>query len=446
MRRAGAAPLPLVAAAALAGLAAAATARGDAPPELEFKQVERLSLDDVYPDPNGERAVELHFRALTHNGVPVKALRPADVELWQDEDRIDAKSLSVETLAQSGQGVTCVLAIDASGTMRGDPFERAKEAALAFLERLQPVDRVAVVTFAEDVRVAADFGLARAETRRAISALAIDLEHSQHTLLFDGAVRALDLIRTARGVPRTAFLVLFSDGRDGGSDKTRDAVIARARGAGGEPRILIFSLGYARFGGEGLDEMRRLAADSGGEFLQAESMVHLRDFFDAIATEMLESYVVRFPTALDGAEHRVRIQVDEKSAERSLAYPALSRPLWPWLAALAAVLAAAALVLAARGRWPAGRIAVVSGAKAGMVYDLPAGRTRIGALDDNDIVLLSGAVSRYHAEITARGKRVSIADLHSKNGTRVNGQKVQESPLRPGDRIAIADVEMVYER
>ena len=96
MRRAGAAPLPLVAAAALAGLAAAATARGDAPPELEFKQVERLSLDDVYPDPNGERAVELHFRALTHNGVPVKALRPADVELWQDEDRIDAKSLSVE--------------------------------------------------------------------------------------------------------------------------------------------------------------------------------------------------------------------------------------------------------------------------------------------------------------------------------------------------------------
>jgi len=156
--------------------------------------------------------------------------------------------------------------------------------------------------------------------------------------------------------------------------------------------------------------------------------------------------VVRFPTALDGAEHRVRIQVDEKSAERSLAYPALSRPLWPWLAALAAVLAAAALVLAARGRRPAGRIAVVSGAKAGMVYDLPAGRTRIGALDDNDIVLLSGAVSRYHAEITARGKRVSIADLHSKNGTRVNGQKVQESPLRPGDRIAIADVEMVYER
>jgi VWFA-related protein len=441
--RRAAAPRLFAAALFLAALSARAADTGG---ELEFKQTERLLLDDVFPEPGGERAVELHFRALTHNGVPVKGLRPADVGLWQDSDRIDSKSLSVETLAQSGQGVTCVLAIDASGTMRGDPFDRAKEAALAFLDRLQPGDRVAVVTFAEDVKVAASFELSRPETRQAISGLAIDLERSQHTLLYDGAVQALDLIRSARGVPRTAFVLLFSDGRDGGSDKTRDAVIARARGEGAEPHILIFSLGYARFGGEGLDEMRRIAADSGGEFMQAESMVHLRDFFDAIATQMLESYVVRFPASLDGAEHRVRIEVDEKSAERSLVYPSLARPLWPWLAALGVLLAAAALLLALRARRPAGRIAVVSGAKAGLVYDLPSGRTRIGALDDNDIVLLSGAVSRYHAEITARGRRVSIADLRSKNGTRVNGQVVSESPLRPGDRIAIADVEMVYER
>jgi VWFA-related protein len=443
MRRARAAALVCVAWAALAALDPNARAEG----ELEFKQVERLALDDVFPEPaNGERSVELHFRALTRNGVPVKGLRPADVGVWQDDQRMDAKTLSLETLAQTGQGVTCVLAIDASGTMRGDPFERAKEAALAFLERLQPVDRVAVVTFAEDVRVAAGFELSRAETRQAISGLAIDLERSQHTLLYDGAVQALDLIRAARGVPRTAFIVLFSDGRDGGSDKTRDAVIARARGTGDDPHILIFSLGYARFGGEGLDEMRRLAADSGGEFLQAESMVHLRDFFDAIATEMLESYVVRFPTSLDGAEHKLRVEVDDKNAERTALYPSLARPLWPWLAALGGLAGVAALVVALRARRSLGRLSVVSGAKAGMVYDLPAGRTRIGALDDNDVVLLSSRVSRYHAEITAHGRRISIADLRSKNGTRVNGQVVQESPLRPGDRIAIADVELVYER
>jgi len=445
MRRARArlAALPLAIAATLSLLGARAFA--DPESELEFKKVERLSLDDVYPAPSGERAVELHFRALTRNGVPVKGLRPADVAVWQDDERIAPEKLSVETLASTGQGATVVLAIDASGTMRGDAFAKAKEAALAFLDRLQPQDRVAVVTFAEDVRVAADFGLSRPETRQAVSALEIDLERSQHTLLYDGAAQALDLIRSSRGLPRTAFLVLFSDGKDGGSDKTRDAVLARARGSGDEPRILIFSIGYARFGGEGLEEMRRLAAESGGDFMQAESMVHLRDFFDAIATQILESYVVRFPTSLDGAQHELRIEVDDKRAERTLAYPALARPLWPWLAALGALLALVAVVLALRARRPGGRVAIVSGAKSGMVYELLPGRTRIGALEDNDIVLLSGAVSRYHAEIQLRGRHASIADLRSKNGTRVNGQVIQECPLRSGDRIAIADVEMIYE-
>lgn len=430
---------------ALAFLLAPAVASADAEGELEFKKVERLYLDDVYPAPAGERAVELHLRALTRNGVAVKGLRPADVGLWQDDERVASETLSVETLAQTGQGVCVVLAIDASGTMRGDAFAKAKEAALAFLERLRPEDRVAVVTFAEDVRVPAGFDLSRPETRQAISGLEIDLDRSQHTLLYDGAAKALELIRSARTAPRTAFIVLFSDGKDGGSDKTRDAVVARARGAGDEPHILIFSLGYARFGGEGLAEMKRLAEEAGGDFAQAESMVHLRDFFDAIATQMQESYVVRFPASLDGAEHALRVEVDDKSAQRSAVYPSVARPLWPWLAALGALLALAALVLAVRARRPGGRIAIVSGAKAGTSYDLAPGRTRIGALEDNDIVLLSSAVSRYHAEITTSGRRASIADLRSKNGTRVNGQVIQESPLRPGDRIAIADVELIYE-
>jgi len=234
-------------------------------------------------------------------------------------------------------------------------------------------------------------------------------------------------------------------GKDDGSDKTRDAVVARARGAGDEPHILLFSLGYARFGGEGLAEMKRLADEAGGDFQQAESMVHLRDFFDAIATQMQESYVVRFPTSLDGAEHALRVEVDEKSAQRSAVYPSLARPLWPWLAAFGAALALVAVVLAVRARRPGGRIAILSGAKAGTVFALQPGRTRIGALEDNDIVLLSNAVSRYHAEITTRGRRASIADLRSKNGTRVNGQVIQETPLRAGDRIAIADVELLYD-
>jgi pSer/pThr/pTyr-binding forkhead associated (FHA) protein len=43
---------------------------------------------------------------------------------------------------------------------------------------------------------------------------------------------------------------------------------------------------------------------------------------------------------------------------------------------------------------------------------------------------------------------VEIKDLHSENGTLLNGNPVESVPisLQPGDRIQIADVHLVYER
>jgi pSer/pThr/pTyr-binding forkhead associated (FHA) protein len=79
-------------------------------------------------------------------------------------------------------------------------------------------------------------------------------------------------------------------------------------------------------------------------------------------------------------------------------------------------------------------------------FALRRGRTRIGSLGDNDVVIASDVVSRYHAEIRANRKKTQIEDLRSTNGTLVNGVPIQSSPLQPGDRIRIGDVEMVFER
>lgn len=414
--------------------------------DLEFKRVERLYVDDVHPGPGGARVVDVYWRALTRASVPVKGIRAADVEVWQDEERIDPSDVQIQSLGATGRGVTAVLAIDVSGTMRGEPFRRARDAALAFLERLEPHDRLAVVAFAEDVVTVADFDLSREEARSALRRLEIDVERSQHTLLYDGAYRAIELIRRAPRLPRRSFVILFSDGKDGGSDRSRDQVIEAAAGRDQEPHVLIFSIGYARFGGGGLAEMRRLAEGTGGEFLEAASMVHLGDFFDAIAIQMMNSYVLSFPASLDGNPHALRLTIEKQSASRPAVYPYVRGPLWPWLAgAGAVVLALLAVLLFRRGRI-AGRLSVASGPTAGAVIALRPGRTRIGALEENEVVIPSEAVSRFHAEIVARGRKLEIADLRSKNGTRVNGQPITRAPLRPGDKILIADVELIFER
>ena len=120
------------------------------------------------------------------------------------------------------------------------------------------------------------------------------------------------------------------------------------------------------------------------------------------------------------------------------------------IAVLVAVGAATVLALVLRNMGGAGsalgRITIVKGPRQGEQIELLGGRTRIGALDDNDIVLPSKQVSRYHAELRVRGGRVHIWDLQARNLTYVNGKSVKNCELSPGDTITIGDAELRYDK
>ncbi len=63
----------------------------------------------------------------------------------------------------------------------------------------------------------------------------------------------------------------------------------------------------------------------------------------------------------------------------------------------------------------------------------------IGRGNDCDLVLPERQVSRHHVRITHEGDRYILHDLGSKNGTHINGQRIEGSvPLRDGDQIQIA--------
>lgn len=64
-------------------------------------------------------------------------------------------------------------------------------------------------------------------------------------------------------------------------------------------------------------------------------------------------------------------------------------------------------------------------------------RTRIGRDPDNDVVLSDLLVSRQHAELRQRGEEVELVDLGSRNGTFVNGRRVQRAVLDELDLVAI---------
>lgn len=68
----------------------------------------------------------------------------------------------------------------------------------------------------------------------------------------------------------------------------------------------------------------------------------------------------------------------------------------------------------------------------------------IGRRLDNHIILDDSRVSRAHAQLRLRFGRYVIYDLGSSGGTFVNGQRVDECVLRPGDVISLGGVPIIY--
>jgi hypothetical protein len=68
----------------------------------------------------------------------------------------------------------------------------------------------------------------------------------------------------------------------------------------------------------------------------------------------------------------------------------------------------------------------------------------LGRRFDNTVILDDARVSRAHAQLRLRYGRYVVYDLGSTGGTFVNGQRVDECVLRPGDVISLGGVPVIY--
>ncbi len=78
------------------------------------------------------------------------------------------------------------------------------------------------------------------------------------------------------------------------------------------------------------------------------------------------------------------------------------------------------------------------------VYPLGTGVLNFGRRLDNQIVIDDPRVSRSHAQLRAIRGRYVLFDLNSTGGTYVNGQRITQFTLRPGDVISLAGVTIIY--
>jgi pSer/pThr/pTyr-binding forkhead associated (FHA) protein len=63
------------------------------------------------------------------------------------------------------------------------------------------------------------------------------------------------------------------------------------------------------------------------------------------------------------------------------------------------------------------------------------GSYRVGRSSQCSFVLSDLSVSRFHAEVIVQQDKVRIKDLGSRNGTFVNGTKIKEAEIQPGQAV-----------
>ena len=330
------------------------------------------------------------------------------------------------------------------------------------------------------------------------------LENASHRLeakgkvteLFRSANEAIDLLQDLPVARRAIYI--FSDGLAEDTAYDLDFIVTRAK----QNNIIIYGFGYAQSASAavGLQTLRRLSEESGGQFIEA-------DLNAALPAEVLKratGYILDGSTMLWDLTEIISTP-GEKTSSASISISSGSRPValelplrladrappppepeppptvvtaptvaeeadatqeqggstLLLLAASIFLLLVAVALLARRALRQGGGTAAAAPtadtpAKTAYAYiqdmgtegaEVPVDSSpwRMGRGDNNDYVIQDGSVSRHHAEISYLGaNKFKITDLGASNGVLVNGRKVETADIADGDIIELGDLKFRF--
>jgi hypothetical protein len=88
------------------------------------------------------------------------------------------------------------------------------------------------------------------------------------------------------------------------------------------------------------------------------------------------------------------------------------------------------------------KLVILNQGMTGRTLELSVERTTVGRVEENTFQIADASVSSRHAEILLHGTEIVVKDLNSTNGTYINGEKISEAPLKPGQTLRFGQVEL----
>lgn len=261
-----------------------------------------VSVEDINTEAFPQTEV---FVAVTNSqGLPVESLSKENFSVFEDGNPIDDFDVSLTQNTQ--QGISFILAMDTSGTMRMDGrpnrLDNAVGSATAFVENLSDKDQVGLVTFGEEVRVVQSL----TTDHKLVTDSLKELEALKNTYLYDGLMAALKELET---VQTRRVIILITDGVDSNASdailRTDDEVLSLAI----KNSTPIYVLG---FGDVNEKQLNRMATLTGASAQLNPTSDDLETGFDNILKILREQYLISYQSALpaDNQNHKVSVSLN----------------------------------------------------------------------------------------------------------------------------------------
>ncbi len=406
-----------------------------------------------------------------------------------------AKPLSIEAFRKTNEGVGYVFLVDISKSLKNSQLQQIKAALQRWLLGMGERDSASLITFGSQVTRRVEFTADRFKLDKAIADLAAsDME----TSLYHGLLEGISLGRSQEaGLPVRRAIVVLSDGIDDSvAGFTAEDVFKQTR----EYRVPIYSIGFSapplnERKREGLKMLGMLSRQSGGYFVQAnperldDAYAQQQHFISqafrlaveckaCVADGQLQHISLTWSdgqrTLNDGLELRL---LPTASISQSQVSTLKTDQLWSGLLFILGFLVfAVGLIMLYRQRLaqpvtevlddvtpssppiqpsveksPVGHrviLTVVVGVQKGRQFQLKlVEKATLGRAGSCDLSLSDDVeVSSQHALLQFVHGKVTVRDLHSTNGTLVNGVPINNDyPLRSGDLLLLGRTELRIE-
>jgi VWFA-related protein len=293
------------------------------PPEKQPELVKR-SAPGQFVSALSPQLMRFNASVTDRNGRAIGGMKAPDFTVYENGVEREVKQVT-----PTNEPFNLILLLDVSGSVE-ERIDFIRKAARDFLKTASPQDRIAIISFRDDIQVISDFTTDRSLLSKKLE----DIDAGGATALYDALGYVLaDPVKRLRG-ERTAIVIL-SDGDDNRSFVPFPAILEALIESGAlvyplyipsglipessvpKPEVTIDPLRtrYLTLTTRAEEEGQKLAQASGGVYYPVHRLEDLQRAYDDVVVQLRTAYTITYASnARSSVNPRVRVRANRDGA------------------------------------------------------------------------------------------------------------------------------------